>query len=121
MDLPGYGYARVSKTERRRLSGLIEHYLGDRQPLVGVVWLLDIRRDPSTADETMGATLTNHGLPVLIALTKADKLSRKQQADRTTAIAGALDMPPDQIIATSSLKKLGIDDLRRSIGALLES
>lgn len=120
VDLPGYGYARASKPERRRLHHLIDAYLGAREQLAGVVWLLDIRREPSPDDLRFGATLLAHGTPVLIALTKSDKLGRQQRTARLRTIARTLDVETDQCLLTSSHKRTGIEDLRESLAALAD-
>ena len=72
VDLPGYGWARASAAERADWRRLVTAYLERRETLAGVVWLLDIRRDPSPEDAEVGATLARRGVPTLVALTKAD-------------------------------------------------
>lgn len=118
VDLPGYGYARVSRTERRRFSELIEQYLAHRRTLRGVVWLLDIRRDPSTADLDLGNRLVARATPVLVALTKADKFGPVVRRERTGAILNHLGLPADQVIVTSARSGAGVDDLREAVLAL---
>ncbi len=116
VDLPGYGYAKVSKSERERWSELIEGYFNQERPFALVVALIDIRHEPSELDQAMVSFLQERGLPFAVALTKADKLS-KQQALRQAALAKkALDLPADTPLAiTSAEKGTGIDDLRRLI------
>src|SRR6266853_2549310 len=78
LDLPGYGYARASKGELTAFRGLLTHVV--RRPrLAGVVWLLDIRREPSPEDQAMQDTFAGAGMRVLAALTKSDKLPRGQR------------------------------------------
>jgi GTP-binding protein len=79
VDLPGYGYAKVSKVLREQWGQLIEDYLIQCENLIGMVLLLDSRRDPSAQDMELVAWLSERRLPVLIAVTKADKLSRDGQ------------------------------------------
>ena len=79
VDLPGYGYAKVSKTLRDQWGRLIEDYLTQCEFLIGMVLLLDSRRDPSAQDEELVAWLSERQLPVLVAVTKADKLGRDAQ------------------------------------------
>lgn len=119
VDLPGYGYAKVSFAERRRLLRLIRSYLSGRVRLVGVVWLLDIRRDPSPDDLDLARQLVDRSQPVLVAITKADKLGRGRRTPRTRAILTALEIPEDQCVVTSVRTKEGIVDLRTSIDALV--
>jgi GTP-binding protein len=119
VDLPGYGYARASHAERRRLLELLHAYLAGRSRLRGVVWLLDVRRDPARDDLAMGDLLAARGVPVLIAITKGDKLPRARRAQRRRTIRDAVGVPEDQIVLTSSRTREGIDDLRESIASLM--
>jgi GTP-binding protein len=119
VDLPGYGYARASKTVRRDLQGLLTRYLSHRTALAGVVWLLDVRRDPSPDDLAMGRLIADRGLPALVAITKADKFGRGRRKDRARAILDAVQLPADQCVVTSAQTKEGIQDLRDSIDAFL--
>ena len=86
---------------------------------VGVAWLLDARHDPSASDLQMQDLLVESGRPVLAVLTKADKLGRSAQRERTRAIARALALPDDQIQLTSSRTGEGMADLSASILALV--
>ena len=79
VDLPGYGYAKVSKTEKGRWSELIEGYYNQDRDFALVVSLIDIRHEPSALDRNMVQFLMDAELPFAIALTKADKLSKQQQ------------------------------------------
>jgi GTP-binding protein len=115
IDLPGYGYARVSKAERQRFARLVDDLLVTRSSLAGVVWLLDIRRTPSADDLRLAAKLSEHGAPTLIAITKGDKVGRGRRAQHVRAIVDALEVPREQAIVTSATTKEGIDDLRDSI------
>ena len=76
VDLPGYGFARAGKAARAGYRRLVTRYLGERTSLAGVVWLLDIRHDPSKDDLEIQRLLVESGRPVLAALTKGDKLGR---------------------------------------------
>ena len=115
VDLPGYGYAKASQRERRGLQTLLRDYLETRSQLVGAVWLLDVRRDPSDDDFAVGALLDGRRLPVLVAVTKADKLGRGRRTQRTRAILDAVGIPSDQCVVTSARTGDGIEDLRQSI------
>lgn len=119
VDLPGYGYAQVSKTVRQDLYTLLRRYFSERTLLAGVVWLLDIRREPSPDDLEMGALIGERGIPVLVAITKSDKFGRGQQGQRTRAILDAVQIPADQCVVTSAQTKDGIEDLRDSIQAFV--
>lgn len=115
VDLPGYGWARTGKAERAGFRRLVEGYLRRRPTVAGVVWLLDIRHAPSKDDRAMQALLAESGRPALVVFTKADKLSRRQQQERTRELAADLELPEDQVQATSSATGLGIADLGESI------
>jgi GTP-binding protein len=117
IDLPGYGFARVGKAARAGYRRLVDRYLLERPTLAGVVWLLDVRHQPSRDDLAMQELLVQSGRPVLVALTKADKLTRSAQAGRTRALAAALGLQEDQVQLTSSTSRLGIPELAASIVA----
>jgi len=117
IDLPGYGFARAGKAARAGYRRLVDRYLLERPTLAGVVWLLDARHQPSRDDLEMQELLVQSGRPVLVALTKADKLTRSAQAGRTRAIAAALGLQEDQVQLTSSTSRLGIVELATSIVA----
>ncbi|MGH7513316.1 MAG: ribosome biogenesis GTP-binding protein YihA/YsxC [Gemmatimonadales bacterium] len=115
VDLPGYGYARAGKSERAGYRRLVDRYLLERPTLAGVVWLLDVRHDPSKEDREMQDLLVRSGRPVLVALTKGDKLTRSAQAARSRELVAALGLHEDQVQLTSSTSRLGITDLADSI------
>jgi GTP-binding protein len=115
VDLPGYGFARASKTDRAGYRKLVTGYLRTRQSLAGIMWLLDIRRDPSKEDREMLELFTASHRPVLAVFTKADKLSRSALLDRERALAGALGLQPEQTALTSSRSGIGIPELAGSI------
>jgi GTP-binding protein len=117
VDLPGYGFARASKTARAGYRRLVNGYLGGRKTLVGVVWLLDIRHPPSKDDLEMQALLIENNRPVLAVLTKADKLVRSAQFTRTKELAAALGLPEDQVQVTSTKSGAGVAELWESITA----
>ncbi len=119
VDLPGYGYAKASFAERRRLLHLLRGYLQSRDSMVGAVWLLDVRRDLSPDDRDIGTQLAERGVPVLLAITKADKLGRGQRLERSRRILQAVGLPEDQCIVTSAKTREGIQELRASIDALV--
>lgn len=116
VDLPGYGYAKVSKSEKARWSELIEGYFNQNRNFALVVSLVDIRHAASALDEHMVSYLRERGLPFVVVLTKADKLSRQQQMRQRAALAKQLHMEPDSSpLACSTVKGTGIDELRSLI------
>jgi GTP-binding protein len=120
IDLPGYGFARAGKAARAGYRRLVERYLLERPTLAGVVWLLDVRHDPTADDQAIQELLVRSGRPVLVALTKGDKLTRSAQVERTRALALALGLHQEQIQLTSSTSRLGIAELAESIVAAVE-
>ncbi len=115
VDLPGYGFATASKSARSGYRRLITGYLRQRPGVAGVVWLLDVRHDPSKDDREMQELLTQSERPVLAVLTKADKLTRSAQAVRSRELAAALGLTDDQVQLVSSKSRLGVAELAQSI------
>ncbi len=118
LDLPGYGYARASRGRRTGFRRLVVRTL-DRERLVGAVWLLDLRHDPSADDRAMQDALATAGTRVLAALTKSDKLPRGQQRRRAEAVRELLRLDEDQVIMTSARTGEGIAELREAIVGLI--
>ncbi len=116
VDLPGYGYAKVSKSEKARWSELIEGYFNQDRSFALVVALVDIRHEASELDENMIRFLREADLPFVVALTKADKLSRQQQMKQKSALKRQLALGDDaSMVVTSSAKGDGIEELRKII------
>ena len=115
VDLPGYGFARASKTERAGYRELITGYLRNRRTLRGIVWLLDIRHDPSKEGREMQQLLIESGRAVLAVFTKADKLTRSALSSRSQQLAHSLQLQPEQIEVTSSRSGAGIAELATSV------
>lgn len=112
VDLPGYGFAvKLSDEERRRWDVLMSAYLTSSQRLKHVLLLMDIRREPSELDKQMIAFLSGRIVPFTVVLTKADKLSRAAADRQKSAIASALKLGVDDLIVTSSLNKLGKEEV----------
>jgi GTP-binding protein len=118
VDLPGYGFARAGHAARAGYRKLVDAYLRGRSTLAGVVWLLDIRHDPSKDDREMQDLLIQSGRPVLATFTKADKLTRSAVAARTRDLAHSLGLGPDEFQLTSSRTGSGIPELATSIVAV---
>lgn len=115
VDLPGYGYAQVSRSEKDRWADLIEGYFNDEREFALVVALIDIRHDPSALDHNMVEFLGEAGLPFAIALTKADKLSKQKAASQRKQICKKLGIDNKSgvpVILTSASSGTGIEDLR---------
>lgn len=120
VDLPGYGYARLARDQRRDLARLVRDYVVSRRA-AGVVWLLDLRRDPSPDDLAMAGLLAQQSIPVLVALTKADRVPRAQRQGRVRAILDGLgtNLTAEHCVLTSARTKEGIVDLRSAMDRLL--
>ncbi len=116
VDLPGYGYAKVAKSEKHRWSELIEGYFNQGRKFALVMALIDIRHSPSQLDIDMVQYLIDRELPFIVVLTKADKLSKNQQIKQTNIIRKALHAPAElPLVPCSSEKGLNIDLLRSTI------
>ena len=119
LDLPGYGYARAAQSERAAFRHLIRHTT-ERPRLAGVLWLLDIRREPSDDDRAMQELFAARETPVLAALTKSDVLARAARARRERELQDALELDDEQMITTSAREKAGIEELREAIAGLIQ-
>ena len=116
VDLPGYGYARVAKSEKGRWAELIEGYFNQDRNFALVVSLVDIRHEAQQLDLNMIGFLQEAGLPFAVVLTKADKLSKNQQNKQAALLRRQLALPDDvPMLVTSSEKKSGFDNLRKLI------
>jgi GTP-binding protein len=120
VDLPGYGYARVSKESKALWRPLIDSYLGSSPQLRGVVQLLDIRHDPTDDDLGMLERLAAIGVPTLIVATKIDKLTARAASARVDALASGLSLDQDAIVPMSSKTGAGRDELAAALVALLD-
>ena len=121
VDLPGYGYAKVSKSVSEGWGDMMETYLGNRPNLLNVVQLVDIRHAPSKQDIEMYSYLRHYGLDGLVVATKADKISRNQMQKQVKLIRETLKLSgDDKVIPVSSLKRTGYDVLLDEMGKLLE-
>jgi GTP-binding protein len=119
VDLPGYGYARVSKDRKAEWKPMIEGYLRGSRQLRGIVQLLDIRHDPTNDDIQMLDFLSEVGVPTMVVMTKTDKLSKSQATERIATIMASLGLDAEQVIPFSSVTGAGRDDLAESVLALL--
>jgi GTP-binding protein len=119
-DLPGYGYARISKEKKADWKPLIEGYLRSTPQLAGVVQLLDIRREPSEDDASMLDYLAELELPTVVVLTKSDKVSRNGADERAVEIMKSLSLAMDQTILFSAVTGQGRDDLAQAVASLVD-
>jgi GTP-binding protein len=119
VDLPGYGYAKVSKTERIAWRRLVEGYLEARPVLRAAALLQDIRRDPEDDEQLLLAWLDERRIPALVVLTKADKLAPMQRARRVRELGHVVALPADRLITTSAVSDLGVAELWRALARFL--
>jgi GTP-binding protein len=123
VDLPGYGYAEVPAAVRRQWQGLLEHYLTQRENLVGLVLIMDARRPFTDLDRQMLAWFGTTGKPIHCLLTKSDKLTNQEQIKvlreakaEAASLAGNVTL---QLF--SSLKKKGIEEVENVVAGWLTS
>ncbi len=120
VDLPGYGYARISKERRAEWKPLIESYLRGSPTLRGIVQLLDVRHDPTNDDQQMLDFLGELGVPTLVVLTKIDKLRPNERKKRIPELSRLLGLDDDQMIPFSAVTGEGRDELAEAMVSLLE-
>ncbi|ONI38131.1 YihA family ribosome biogenesis GTP-binding protein [Candidatus Epulonipiscium fishelsonii] len=120
VDLPGYGYAKVSKTQKESWGNLIEGYLRDRNSLQQVILLIDIRHEPSQNDKTMYDWIYHYNYNVIVVATKMDKIKRSQVAKHLSVIRAGLGLKQsDKLIPFSSNTKQGKDEIWIEINNLI--
>ncbi len=120
VDLPGYGYAKVSKKERQRWAPIIEDYLGKRSNLYGCLHLIDCRHKPTEDDQLMAKWLRAYSIPTVTVATKADKLSRGALIRQLDVICSELEFfTEEEVISFSATTGSGRDLLWRAIERLL--
>ncbi len=120
VDLPGYGYAKVSDSERRRWDSLINRYFETGRDYTLLVQLVDSRREPSADDYQMMEYLQHHGIPFVVALTKCDKLKKSQMAAQEAMLRQCCQpYGCRQVILTSSDNGYGIAALQQAIEAAI--
>lgn len=121
VDLPGYGYAKISKSVSENWGQMMEEYFQNRQGLRKVVQLVDIRHASSAQDVQMYEYLRHYGLDGLVVATKADKVSRNEMQKCIKTIKQTLNLGADDlVIPVSALKRQGHDNLLTEIEKLLE-
>ncbi len=111
VDLPGYGFAKVSHDEKRRWTGMIEGYLTGSEHLKKAFVLVDIRHEPTDDDAAMVEYLRHYQIPFHVIATKADKLSRAQRGRSIPVICRKLAVQPWQVLAFSAEDGTGRDQM----------
>ena len=118
-DLPGYGYAAVSKEEQAKWGKTLEKFFARKEDVAHVFLLSDIRRDPSADDMQMVSFLVYHAMPFTVVATKSDKLSKMKVKERTRAVANAFGLGADNVISVSGLTGDGKDALLARIAQVI--
>jgi GTP-binding protein len=119
VDLPGFGYAKVPASVRKKWGPMIETYLSTRKTLKGVVLIMDVRRIPGIQDLNFIEWLYYYNIPGILILTKADKLSKTKQLTQQATIAKALSVDKDDLILFSAKSRLGKDAVWDAIEGLI--
>ena len=119
-DLPGYGFARVSKGEKEKWAKTLDQFFKDKEKIAHVFMLVDSRHDPTADDVQMIEFLHYHTIPFTVTLTKSDKLSRMKLKEHIKAIAADLYLTPSNMLATSSETGYGKNDVLTKIKSVIE-
>ena len=115
VDLPGYGYAKVPQSVRKKWGPMIETYLSGRKTLRAVVAIMDIRRTPQQEELNLLGWLSHYAISAIVVLTKTDKLSKSKSAQQYRRIAETLTLNPDDLILFSAKTRRGRDTLWKAI------
>jgi GTP-binding protein len=121
VDLPGFGYARVPESIKRTWGPMIETYLSTRKTLKGVVLIMDIRRTPGTQELVFIEWLRYYTIPIILILTKTDKLSKSKQMSQHIAITKILGIDRNDLILFSAKSRMGKDATWAAIEQLINS
>lgn len=121
VDVPGYGYAKVSKSEREAWGKMIERYITDREPLRAVIQIVDLRHPPSKDDVAMYDFMKHFEIPCIIIATKADKIPKGKWDKHKKIVRTTLDMDKsDPLIVFSSETGLGKDEAWQEIESRMQ-
>ncbi len=118
-DLPGYGYAAVSRAEKEKWAKTLDSFFARKEDVAHVFVLSDIRRDPSEDDMQMLEYLSYHIIPFTVIATKSDKLSRMKAKERMRKVAQGFGLGTDNVIAVSGTTGEGKEELLKKIGEFL--
>lgn len=119
-DLPGYGFARVSKTEKEKWGKILDAFFKDKENLTHALVLVDSRHSPTEDDKQMMQFLHYHTIPFTVVLTKADKLSKMKLKEQIRKIAGELYLGVENLIATSSETGYGKDEVLKKLRHVID-
>ncbi|MBQ7530038.1 ribosome biogenesis GTP-binding protein YsxC, partial [bacterium] len=119
VDLPGYGFAKVSKAEKERWGRSLEEFLAKRSGIRLAILLVDCRHEVKDSDLQMYDWLCNAQLPVLIILTKTDKISKQQLIKAKARAAQTFKLPIEQILSLSILTGNGLEEINKYLEKVL--
>lgn len=119
-DLPGYGFARVSKGEKEKWAKTLDQFFKNKEEIAHVFMLVDARHDPTADDVQMIEFLHYHTIPFTVTLTKADKLSRMKLKEHVKAIAADLYLGTNNLLATSAETGYGKNDVLNKLRAVID-
>ncbi|MBW2607033.1 MAG: YihA family ribosome biogenesis GTP-binding protein [Deltaproteobacteria bacterium] len=119
VDIPGYGYAKVPASVKKKWGPMIETYITTRKTLKGVVLIMDIRRIPKREEMNMLDWLNHYGIPSIPVLTKSDKLSKTRQQKQLKEIANTLSADKDNLILFSAKSRQGKDEVWDAVKQLI--
>ncbi len=109
VDMPGYGFSKRSGDEQRNWEGMVETYIQKRPQLKGLVLVMDVRRDWTEDEEMIKVYTEKMGIPLMVALTKSDKVSKSEMTQRLNSIRKKTGL--SALFAVSNLKKMGYEEL----------
>ncbi len=118
-DLPGYGFAKVSRDEKKKWASLIEDYLNEEPNLKLVCFLVDIRHEPTDDDKTMYNYLFQCGIPFLIIATKSDKIAKSKVKNQLRHLASVFKVGVDNVMSVSSTEKRGKEEILQKFEQIL--
>ncbi len=111
VDVPGYGYAKMSHSMLLKMGEMMEEYFSLREQLKGVVSLVDARHEPTKDDIEMIDSLRNNGIPIIVVATKIDKIPKTKRQKALKVISQTLQVPLRNIYGISSTEKIGFEDV----------
>lgn len=116
VDLPGYGFARVSKEEQRKWGPMMQEFFARAAPLSVITLIVDIRHDPTAEDMQMASWIRHYNIPVILAASKADKLGKTRRKPQCAQIRSKLGFPADTPMAPySAVSGQGMEDLLEAL------
>ena len=120
VDLPGYGYAEVSRKTQEDWNRMMNEFLVNSDNIAHILHLIDIRHEPGNHDKDVFEWICKAGIPYTVVATKADKLSKMQQQKSILQISRSLEIEPSEVLAFSSVSKQGKDELVDRLGKVLD-